>query len=251
MAEENIGINKFVSMGNKLNVDEKDLLTYLIQDENMKIILLYLEGFTDGRKFIEIASKSEKPILVHKSNRFEASARIAHSHTAALLANDQLVGHALEQAGCVRVNTMDDAMYYTKSLTLPPLKGNRLAVVSRSGGHAVIASDACAHYGFHLPPFPEDLLKIIESHLRAHVIRLQNPLDLGDIFDLHFYKFIVEEILKWENVDGLLLGHGYRHGGFEQEDSRNLVQKVAQLVERYQKPVALAVDARVILKSQL
>ena len=73
---------------------------------------------------------------------------------------------------------MDDAMDYIKILTLPPLEGNRLAVVSRSGGHAVIAADACAHYGFHLPPFPEEFLKKVENRLRANVIRLQNPLYL-------------------------------------------------------------------------
>ena len=155
LAEEDIGINKFVSMGNKLNVDENDLLSYLIDDEGTRIILTYLEGFTDGRRFIELASGSRKPILVHKSNRFKASASIAHSHTAALFTDDQLVDNALEQANCVRVNTMDDAMDYVKILTLPSLKGNRLAVVSRSGGHAVIAADACAHYGFELPPFPK------------------------------------------------------------------------------------------------
>ena len=238
LTEENIGHNKLVSMGNKLNVDENDLLEYLIGDKGTEIILLYLEGFTDGRRFVEIASQSNKPILVHKSNRFKASAQIAHSHTAALSADDQLVDYALEQAGCVRVNTMDDAINYIKILTLPPLKGNRLAVVSRSGGHAVIAADACGHYGFELPHFPENFLKRIEDRLRANVIRLQNPLDLGDLFDLAFYEEIVEEVLKLEDVDGLLLGHGYRRGP-EQEDSRALVKKVGDLVERYHKPVAI------------
>ena len=96
MADEKIGINKFISIGNKLNVNENDLLGYLIRDPGTKIILIYLEGFTDGRGFIEMASKSEKPILVYKSNRFETSARIAHSHTAALFADDKLVDFALE-----------------------------------------------------------------------------------------------------------------------------------------------------------
>jgi acetyltransferase len=241
LAEENIGINKFVSLGNKIDVDENDLLDYLINDEGTRIILLYLEGLTDGRRFIQITSKSNKPILVHKSNRFKASAKIAHSHTAALFTDDQLVDHAFEQTGCVRVNTMDDAMDYIKILTLPPLKGNRLAVVSRSGGHAVIAADACAHYGFQLPPFPEEFLKKVENRLRAHVIRLQNPLDLGDLFDLAFYEYIVEEMLKREDVDGVMLGHGYRRAGFEQEASRSLILKVEDLVHRYQKPVALFV----------
>lgn len=240
LAEESIGVNKFVSMGNKLNVDENDLLEYLLQDEGTRVILLYLEGFTDGRRFVEIASRSDKPVLVHKSNRFETSSSIAHSHTAALFTNDGLVDDALEQAGCVRVNTMNEATDYIKGLTMPPLRGNRLAVVSRSGGHAVIAADACAHYGFELPDFPPKLLEKVESRLRAHVIRLQNPLDLGDLFDLDFYEYIVEEMLKGDDVDGVLLGHGYRRG-FEQEASRILIGKVAELTARYGKPVALAI----------
>jgi len=242
LAEENIGMNKFVSMGNKLNVDENDLLGYLIHDEGTKIILVYLEGFKDARRFIEVASTSTKPILVHKSNRFEASARIAHSHTAALFADDRLVDYALEQAGCIRLNTMDDSMDYLKSQTLPPLRGNRLAVISRSGGHAVIAADACGHYGFSLPRFPEEILKKVESRLRAHVIRLQNPLDLGDLFELEFYAFIVEELLKREEVDGVVLVHGYQ-AAFEREASRTLIKRVEGLVEQYQKPVACVVFA--------
>ena len=245
LAEENIGLNKFVSMGNKLDIDENDLVTYLLSDEGTEIILVYLESFADGRRFIESASKSHKPILVHKSNRFKASAGIAHSHTAALFADDRLVDHALEQAGCVRVNTMAEAIDYVKSLTLPPLKGNRLAVVSRSGGHAVIAADACAHYGFELPPFPREFLKSVEKRFRAKVIHLQNPLDLGDLFDLVFYENIVEEMLKRDDVDGVLLGHGYRRG-FEQTPSRNLIKKVEQLVACYQKPVAIVVFAEAV-----
>ncbi len=241
LSEERIGINKFVSMGNKLNVNENDLLKYLIQDEGTKIILIYLEGFTDGNAFLQIASSSTKPILVHKSNRFKITRQIAHSHTAALSSDDSIVESALEQAGCIRVNTMDDAMDYTKSFTLPPLRGNRLAVVSRSGGHAVIAADACAHYGFSLPSFPREFLKKVESKVRAHVIRLQNPLDLGDLFDLQFYEYIVEELLKREDVDGVLLGHGYRPSGPERDASRELVSRVAELVEKYSKPVALFV----------
>ena len=242
LAEENIGMNKFVSMGNKLNVDENDLLGYLIQDEGTKIILVYLEGFKDARRFIEVASTSTKPILVHKSNRFEASARIAHSHTAALFTDDRLVDYALEQAGCIRLNTMDDSMDYLKSQALPPLRGNRLAVISRSGGHAVIAADACGHYGFSLPRFPDEILKKVESRLRAHVIRLQNPLDLGDLFELEFYAFIIEEMLKREDVDGVVLVHGY-HADFEREPSRTLVKRVEELVDRYLKPVACVIFA--------
>jgi acetate---CoA ligase (ADP-forming) len=238
LAEENIGINKFVSMGNKLDTDENDLLEYLIEDPGTQIILVHLESFSAGRRFLEIASRSPKPILVHKTNRFQASAEIARSHTGAMFADDLLVDFALEQAGCVRVNTMADAMDCIKILTLPPLKGSRLAVVSRSGGHAVIAADACGHYDFQLPPFPEDFLKRIEEKMRGKVIRLRNPMDLGDLFDLAFYERIVEEILLHNEADGVLLVHGYQKG-FEQEDSRVLVKRVEELVGRHRKPVAV------------
>ena len=250
MADENIGINKFISIGNKLNVDENDLLGYLIRDPGTKIILMYLEGFTNGKRFVEVASRSEKPILVYKSNRFETSSRIAHSHTAALFSDDKLVDFALGQAGCIRINTLDDAIDYIKSQTFPPLKGNRLAVVSRSGGHAVIATDACDYYGFQLAHLPADFLKSFESRFRAHVIRLQNPLDLGDLFDLDFYEHIVNEMLKREDVDGVLLVHGYRRG-FEQESSRMLLKKVEQLVEKYRKPVATVIMTEAVEKDYL
>ncbi|MBW2127852.1 MAG: acetate--CoA ligase family protein [Deltaproteobacteria bacterium] len=236
LADEHIGLNKFVSMGNKLNVNETDLLAYLIRDEGTRIILVYLEGFSDGRRFIETARMSSKPILVYKANRFKESASIAHSHTAALFADDQLVDHALAQAGCIRINTLQDAMDYIKSRTLPPLRGNRLAIVSRSGGHAVIAADACTYYGFEFARLPKGLLKKFETRFRAHVIRLQNPLDLGDLFDLDFYVYILEELLKRRNVDGILLGHAYFRGK-EQEPSRMLLKRVEQLVDQYQKPV--------------
>ena len=239
-AEENIGLRTFVSMGNKLNVDENDLLEHFIRDEGTGIILVHLEGFRDGRRFLEVASRSDKPVLVHKTNRFSQSARIAYSHTAALSTDDTLVTNALDQAGCVRVNTMADAMDYVKILTLPPLRGTRLGVVSRSGGHAVIAADACAHYGFELPPFPEDFLRRIATHVRAGVIRLQNPLDLGDLFDLAFYETIVDELLGRDDVDGVLLVHGYQRG-FDEADSRTLIHRIEALIERYRKPVALVV----------
>jgi acetate---CoA ligase (ADP-forming) len=250
LGDENMGINKFISIGNKLDVDENDLLGYLIQDPGTKIILAYLEGFTNGRRFVEIASRSEKPILVYKSNRFETSSRIAHSHTAALFSDDKLVDFALAQAGSIRINTLDDAIDYIKSQAFPPLRGNRLAVVSRSGGHAVIAADACGYYGFQLPRLPEDFLRKFESRFRAHVIRLQNPLDLGDLFDLEFYEHIVNEMLNREDVDGVLLVHAYRRG-FEQESSRMLLKKVEQLVEKYGKPVATVIMTEAVEKDYL
>jgi acetyltransferase len=100
------------------------------------------------------------------------------------------------------------------------------------------------------PRIPEEILKKVESRLRAHVIRLQNPLDLGDLFELEFYAFIVEEMLKRDDVDGIVLVHQYRTG-FEQEASRMLIKKLERLVEQYRKPVAPVIFTEAIEKDYL
>ena len=176
LASENIGVNKFVSMGNKLNVDENDLLEYLIQDAGTEVICLYLEGLSDGRRLMELISASPKPVLIHKSNTGPSSARIAFSHTAAMLSDNKVVDAAFQQAGAIRVQDFEEVINYLKIMTLPRLRGNRLAVISRSGGHAVVAADACSKYGFDLPAFPRSFLAEFEKHFRASVITLvQSP----------------------------------------------------------------------------
>jgi acyl-CoA synthetase (NDP forming) len=240
LASENIGINKFVSMGNKLNVDENDLLEYLIEDPGTEFICLYLEGITEGRRMMDLVSRSPKPVILYKSNIGPVSAPIAFSHTAALLSDDLVVEAALKQSGAVRVHDFEEAINTLKILTLPRLKGNRLAVISRSGGHAVVAADSCSKYGFELPAFPKSFFEAIEKHFRASVIRLSNPLDLGDLFDLPVYLKIVKEAVKRNDIDGILLIHVYREGK-EQLDSRKFLQEIEGLSYRYRKPVAVCI----------
>jgi acyl-CoA synthetase (NDP forming) len=240
LAGEHLGFNKFASIGNKLNTDENDLLEYLLEDEGTRTIFLYLEGIANGRRLMEIACRSSKPILVHKSNTTEASARIARSHTASLSASEEIVNAAFRQCGIKRVTDMRTAMDLIRACNLPPMRGNRLAVVSRSGGHAVVSADAAAKYGFVLQPFPEDFLRFVEKRLRAGVIRLGNPMDLGDLFDLDLFRQIVSDTLQRDDIDGILVVHNYNAIFFE-EESRSLVKAVKELSQHGQKPVALCV----------
>ena len=238
VALEKLGFSKFASIGNKLDTDENDLLEYLLEDDATEIIFLYLEGIADGRRLIELASRSRKPIVAHKSNTSETSARIARSHTASLSVSDEVVSAAFRQCGIRRVTDMRSAMDAIRACYLPPMRGNRLAVVSRSGGHAVVAADAAAKYGFDLPPFPEAFLRMVESRLRAGVIRLGNPMDLGDLFDFELLHQIISETLQREDIDGVLMVHNY-NGVFFEEESRNLVQASRKICEEIRKPVAL------------
>ena len=145
---------KFVAIGNKLQLDEAHFLNYFLKDDKTDIIIAYLEGFKRGREFYNLARQSEKPIIVQKSNRSEASANIAQSHTTALSGSDEVVDASFQQAAIIRVEDEIDLINAVKIIRLPLMKGRRVAVLSRSGGHAVLSADACAKYGFEMVPFP-------------------------------------------------------------------------------------------------
>lgn len=247
---EQLGYSKFAAIGNKLDIDENHVLEYFVEDPETSVICLYLESINDGRRLMEVARRSDKPIVVHKANIASLSSTIAHSHTEALANDDQVVDAALHQAGMVRFRDMQSYLDFVKIRQLPEMKGRNLAIVSRSGGHAVIAADAAYLYRFNLPPFGQDFLAEIRRHLRADVIRLANPLDLGDLFDFDVYISIIEHTLQEPNVDGIVFLHTYMPG-IEGEASRRLLQRAAELSDQYGKPVAMCVSTEQLELSRL
>ncbi|MCZ7553594.1 MAG: acetate--CoA ligase family protein [Anaerolineales bacterium] len=242
LANEGLGLNKFVSVGNMLDKTAEDLLEYLIEDDQTGLIFLYLESIGDGRRLMEIARRSEKPILAFKSNIGRLGQKIALSHTASLTSDDRVVDAAFHQAGVARVRDATTLGNNLKIMRLPAMKGRNLGVISRSGGHAVIAADACELSGFELAEFPDEFLREIEKHFRASVIRLTNPLDLGDLFDLDVYADIIERTLQLEGVDGIV----FLHTSLSEEEnltSRLLLDRIMELAAKYNKPVAYFISA--------
>ncbi len=240
LASESIGLNCFASVGNKMNVDENDLLEHFIEEENTEIICMYLEAISDGKRLMDIARRSKKPILLHKSNTGELGKRIAASHTASLSGDDDITDAALKQCGIARFYEPEQLVNYLKALPLPSIKGNRLGVISRSGGHAVIAADECEQQGFSLAPFDEQFIKEIESNFRASVIKLSNPLDLGDLFDMEVYDNIITRTLKEPNVDGVVFLHTYL-SQTEGDASRQLINGVMHKAKEIGKPLTVYV----------
>ncbi len=241
LGNEGLGLNKFVSAGNMLNVQTEELLEYFIEDPGTKYILLYLEGIQDGKKLMDVARRSPKPIIAFKANIGQFGKSIASSHSASLSSNDRVVDAAFRQCGIVRVHDATTLGNDLKILRLPPMRGNNLAIISRSGGHAVIAADACEMSGFSLAPFPKEFLEEVEKHFRASVIKLTNPLDLGDLFDLEIYLKIIDRTLAQKEVDGIVFLHTF-NAAFEGPRSRELFQKVMELSQKYDKPVAIYVS---------
>jgi acetyltransferase len=233
----NVGLSKIVSMGNKIDLNEIDYLNYLIKDPQTEIIGLYLESLERGRELMEIARSTSKPIILHKANTGEASRHIAKLHTAALADDDKIVEAALRQADIVRTKDFRSFVNAVKILSLPPIKGRKLVIISRSGGIGVVAADSAERHGFRLLPPDRNLQERFHSFFRAKVIQPTNPLDLGDLFNFDLYTNILEQVLKIDVVDGILFQHAAV--AEEREPSRKFIQAVQELSSRYQKPVAL------------
>lgn len=234
-----VGVSKVISIGNKADLDETDYLEYLLDDPQTKIICLYLESISDGQRLLELARLSQKPIIVHKANRGQASQSIAFSHTAALASDDRIVTGAFRQAGILRAESFNEAVVMAQGLTLPPVRGDNLVIISRSGGHAVVAADAAEHYGFRLIALPQNLTERVRALFRADVIRLTNPLDLGTIFDFDLYAHIVEESLRTLAPDAIVLINTY--SALEAPRARKLAHRVEEIMRDSGTPIALCV----------
>ena len=243
-SEAGLGVNKVVSMGNKADLDEVDYLTFLLDDSGTEVILLHLESIEEGRRLMELAASSPKPIIVHKTNTAQASAQVAFSHTAALVNDDRIVSAALRQAGVARAASFDDAVALAQGFALPPVRGDDLIIVSRSGGHAVVAADVAEANGFHLAPIPADFQSKVRSLFRADVIALTNPIDLGAIFDFELYGRVAGECVRALDPDALLLVHAYHGADLEREMSRRMACHIGQLMRELDKPVALCAFAQ-------
>ena len=244
-SEEHVGFSKIISAGNKLDLNEVDFIEYLIEDEDTDQVHMYLESIDDGRGLTGLARRSEKPIIIYKSNVSRTASPIAYSHTAALSNDDRVVEGAMRQAGIIRVQSIHDMTVCAKALRLLPLKGNRLVAISMSGGFSVILGDACEKYGFECPPLPRSLLDEIESHRRGGVIRMSNPMDLGDVHKAQGFVFIIESCLSLDFIDGLVLSMIYDPGmgrmfGRQDRGHRPMLSFIKRMSEKSGKPIALS-----------
>ncbi len=236
---ENVGLRKLVSIGNKLMTDENDILEYVLKDDGTRVAGLYLENFSDGRRLMRLASSSPKPVAVLKANRSPSSGEIARFHTTALAGDDDVAEAALRQAGIIRVTSFQEMVDCFKIFSLPVLRGKRLALISRSGGHGVLCADAAKRYGFDFAAFSDDFFTgMLQKKL--NVIAATNPLDIGDVYDLDEYSSILEMALKQRNVDGVAFVVTYS-SETDGTKVRSFLKDASGIIPKYDKPVAVCV----------
>ncbi len=209
MAYNNIGVSRAVSYGNKVDVDDVDLLRFFAEDDKTKIVLMYLEGLktSRGKEFIKAARElvKVKPVVIYKAGKTSRGSMAAASHTAALAGDYSLYRSAIKQAGLIEAESFDEIMDIAKVfLTQPLMNGNRVYVVTDAGGVGVMLTDALTTQGFEMPRTPPDLKEELRSILPAHCI-VENPIDLtGDTDDERYMK-VLEKILPRNDVDAVVV----------------------------------------------
>ncbi len=191
---QNIGFSKVISIGNKVDMDESDVLELLAEDEDTRVIVMYLEDIRNARRFMEVAKKItaeiKKPIIVLKAGRTAEGAKAASSHTGALGGSDANYEAAFAQCGVIRVDTMGELFDLATAFSKQPLPDGDVVIVSNAGGPAIISTDSCSRYGLKMADISsirDEIAGVIPAYGSP-----RNPVDIvGDADYLRFEKVLV------------------------------------------------------------
>jgi len=188
-----IGVSAVVSMGNKADIEESDMLDYLAKDDKTKAVLIYIEGAKDGRRLLESLKKTtiRKPVVVLKSGRTEKGASAAASHTGSLAGSDSIYDAAFRQSGALRASDFAEAFDWAKLITLqPPPPSENCLIITNGGGVGVMTTDACEESGISIWPLPDDLQSEFKK-LMPVFGNFKNPVDLtGQAYEESYYKAV-------------------------------------------------------------
>jgi acetyl coenzyme A synthetase (ADP forming)-like protein len=205
----NIGFSKFISFGNKADVNEIDLMRYLKGDPDTDVILMYLEDIANGREFIETAAEitweTHKPMLSIKSGRSPEGARAAASHTGALAGSDAAYDAIFFQSGIQRVEGINELFNYAVAFADQPVpKGNQIAIVTNAGGPGIMATDAAIRHHLALAELSDTTRKKLKRHLPP-TANIRNPVDVIGDATHERYQAAIRDILMDEGVHGAIV----------------------------------------------
>ncbi|HEY7571286.1 MAG TPA: acetate--CoA ligase family protein [Nitrososphaeraceae archaeon] len=202
---DSFGMSKMVSYGNRSDVDEADMIWYLSEDPETKVLGLYVEGLGDGRKFVnaakDVIKERKKPIVVFKNGRSSRGAKQAASHTGSLGGTYKVVKGAFDQAGIMSVDSYEELTGSLKALTWQPVpSGNRVAMVTNGAGPIIAAIDQFERLGLQLADLTDETKKKLKDHYPATYV-IGNPCDVTGSANTSDYSFAIQAFLDDPNVD--------------------------------------------------
>lgn len=235
-----IGVSKFVSFGNKCDVNEAEMLRYLLFDDETKVILLYVEDIKSGREFISIAKdvSNKKPIVALKSGKTEAGARAAASHTGAMAGSDKIYDAVFAQTGILRAKDMEEFFDTGKALAMqPPATGKNIGVITDAGGPGIMAVDECELKGLNVKRFSESTFqkfeKLKEEGKLPKFATNLNPVDITGSGTSEMFEHATKILFQDSEINGLIM-LGLHHMPALQED---YIDRIAKVASKYDKPI--------------
>jgi len=234
---EGIGLSKFVSIGNKADINENDLLEYLADDEQTKVIILYLEDLVEPKRFMNIANNVTaeigKPILAIKSGRTSEGAKAASSHTGALAGSDEAYNSFLHQCGIIRVDTVSELFDYAKAFSGQPLpKTRNIAIITNAGGMGIMATDSVIRNDLQLSQYSETTKQKLREFLPLSA-SINNPLDVIGDSDEKRYSTALKMMLEDENIEGVIT----IWTPTLMAETKTIAEEIAKLATNYSKPI--------------
>lgn len=203
----NMGFSRFISLGNKADLNEIDFIESCANDPLTSVILCYVEDIVDGKRFVDVCTEAsrKKPIIILKSGTSTAGAQAASSHTGALAGSDRAYEAAFRQSGVLRAETMNELFDLARAFSTQELPaGSRVAIVTNAGGPAIVATDAVEKHGLNIARFTKDTIDKLRANLPAEA-NIYNPVDIiGDARDDR-YRFALQSVLEDDNVDSALV----------------------------------------------
>lgn len=200
-----VGYEKMISIGNMADVDFADLIEWFQDDDETSCVSLYIEGMRDGRRFIDVARKSTKPIVALKSGVSAHGAAAAASHTGSLAGGAKVYNAAFKQAGVIEATDLDNLFYRGLALsTQPPMKGDNMLIITNGGGNGVLATDAAERFGIPLKFAPEELQVSMKKHMPEYG-SAKNPVDMTGMAGTDWYYQTVKFAIENEWTDSVVV----------------------------------------------
>jgi acetyl coenzyme A synthetase (ADP forming)-like protein len=203
-----LGVSSFASIGNRADITANDMLEYWEEDERTRVAMLYIESFSNPRRFSTVARRigKKKPVVVVKSGRSVAGARATESHTGAMIsASDVTVDALFEQVGVIRTDSLAELLDVASLLANQPLPaGNRVGIITNAGGPAIMCADTCEAVGLEVPPMPQEVTDSLREIL-APEASLGNPVDMIATASAEQYRQTIKAMAGWEGIDALIV----------------------------------------------
>ena len=236
---EFVGISKVIGVGNKIDIDDDDLIDYFAQDPDTDVIGLYIEAVRDGRAFMNSIKNCKKPVLVVKAVISQAGARATASHTGSMAGSDKIYGAAIKQAGGIRCRDIVELFDMARALAgQPPAKGNRIGIITNGGGLGILLTDACEENGLKIPKLSPKTYKKIDKIL-PEIVKPNNPVDIVGDAGFYRYEACTKALLEDSKIDGIIVASV--HGGYARprEFTGAILKMIRQrkLHEEYKKPI--------------